>query len=277
MNNPEKLLKEKDFIHEDYKKHPFSIWLWGGFLLFIACLLWGLETWYTNKLEQQVVSSPFLQVTNREMTIFLWQNPSYMRVHVNNKEGYLPGFQFIDKIGLDVQYADEYVVAPPELLFLFHTWHRLISSEFSQRKIPADEFIAFLNYCEEWQPRNWPAAPPEYSDFFYGKPLSQIEDLAKLSEKTLPLIVRQAFQGWKNYFKEGAEINRVKPTFIEMQNFLTSHPHYTRSYWRNIVNIFHPKYLIEMRSNSNLVVPNEEMAPFLKVAFYNYQQGLKGL
>lgn len=66
-----------------------------------------------------------------------------MRVNSKTKSGYLPGFQYIDKLSIEPNMADLYAVAPPELLFLYHTWNRLLSPEFITRPIQLSEFKEF--------------------------------------------------------------------------------------------------------------------------------------
>src|SRR6476620_911156 len=144
-----KELSEKDFIHEEYGRNPFPFWGWIGAVIgFSLIFSWGLST-YTNTLERQITDSPFLQVTNREMSLFLWQNPQHMRVHVKKKNGYLPAFEYAERIGLNPEYADDYVVAPPELLFLYHTWHRLLGDSYIPRYISGKEFSLFLTAVPE--------------------------------------------------------------------------------------------------------------------------------
>lgn len=274
MTTPKPPLSEKDFIHEGYKKDPFPLWLWLFLLTALLSLIWGSSSWYDGKLSLLVNESPFLQVTNREISLFLWQNPEYMRNNSKNKNGYLPGFQYIDKVTLNVVDADQYAVAPPELLFRYHTWHRLVSGEFTERAIPKKEFVEFLTYAEEWHPTYWPNAPKEYIALM-GQlaKMTPEDDLSKLSTNELPLEVRMAFQGWKNYFKEGEAINNVKPTFSQMRKFLASHPHYARNYWQNIVQDTTPNYLKSLNAgveSSDSTVPSDEMSSFLKAAFYNY-------
>ena len=67
-----------------------------------------------------------------------------MRVHAPREGGYLR-VSYENKVSL-VLYgqADEWVVAPPELLFLYHTWRREASGEFSPRPIPREEFMISL-------------------------------------------------------------------------------------------------------------------------------------
>lgn len=277
MIEPQKELSEKDFIQDDKPKKNLPFWVWLSVCVFLLCLLWGGSSWYAEKMNLQYEKSPFLQVTNREFSLFLWQFPERMRASVANKTGYLPGFQFMQKVSLDLTQSENYVIAPPELIFLYHTWNRQISDEFSLRPIPYKEFIEFLDYAEEWQPKNWPAAPAGYKELIEKLPTLITENLATLPESSLPLVVRKAFQGWKNYTKEGDAINAVTPTFKEMISFLETHPKYARNFWRNILFDTHPKYL-ETFTSSKLEfdgdIPKAELASFLKVGFYNYQQSL---
>lgn len=272
-------LEEKDFIHEEYSKNPFPFWLWLFLVTVVTCLIWGGISWYQKTLSWNLQTSPFLQVTNRQISLFLWQFSDFMRANSANKTGYLPGFLYKDKISLDLPFGDEYAVAPPELIFLYHTWDRLISKEaLAPRPIPIKEFREFLNYAEEWKPQYWPAAPEGYVLFSKSLETTKEENLETLPESSLPFEVRLAFQGWKNYFKEGTLINQVKPTYEEMQNFLNNHPHYARNYWRNIVEKDVPEYLKTLTSGKfepHDAISNKELAPFLKVAFFNDQQALK--
>lgn len=251
-------LQEKDFIQESFSKNPFPIWLWIIFLTVITSLILGGALLLNNRMSCKYSVSPFLQVTNREFSLFLWQFPEYMRANASRKTGYLTGFQYGDKIGIIPGEAENWVVAPPELLFLYHTWNRLIGSEMAQRPIPKKEFQEFLNYAEEWKPRNWSKAPQQYIEL-----INHIEDenipqnLGNLPE--LPKTVRQAFQGWKNFFKEGVAINEIKPTYEEMNKFLKDYPHYSRNYWKNLI-------------YSNYLHSESQIPSFLKVAFFNYFQ-----
>lgn len=263
-------LPEKDFFREPPRKNPLGIMIWICIITVILAIAWGTGSIYWNEVNSQTKVSPFLQVTNRQLSIFLWQFSDLMRAHMPNKSNYLPGFQFLEKVSLEVEKADEYAIAPPELLFLYHTWDRLIRTEYPKRKIPPREFEEFLQYAVEWQPKNWPAAPEGYKDFVDSLQFTTISDLQTVSETVFPLMVRQAFQGWKNYFKEGEQINAMKPTIAEVESFLTQFPHYARNYWRNIVEDTTPKYLLSLNGNKKDIVPSDQLAPFLKVALYNY-------
>lgn len=269
---PDRKLQEKDFINESYASNPWPFWLWLVLLALLASLLWGGSSWVMQRLNVAIAESPFLQVTNRQFSLFLWQFPEFMRKHSPIKTGYLPGFQYEEKVTLYPGEAEKYVIAPPETLFLYHTWKRLIADEFVQRPIPLKEFQEFLSSAEEWQPKNWSEAPQQYA-----LTVSKLDDpatpqnLATLPENALPISVRQAFQGWRNYYKEGKAINNVKPTFEEMDRFLQAYPHYARPNWRNILLDQFPDYLNQMPSESKEEMPEEQLAPFLRVAFYNYK------
>lgn len=273
MTVPGPELPEKNFINESYKKDPFPLWLWLVLLTMVIALLWGGMNWYTNKVNLLFSDSPFLQVTNRQISLFLWQNPEFMRINAKEKGNYLPGFKYLDKVTVDVGFADQYAAAPPELLFRYHTWDRLLKKEFVERPIPLKDFRDFLSYVEEWQPRFWPDAPKEYIQLVEQLPTSKVEDLSTLSEKELPMDVRIAFQGWQNYFKEGEAINKVQVSQSELQEFLSSHPHYARNYWQNILKDSVPNYL--KSAGSGETVPDTELSPFLKVALYNYMKAKK--
>lgn len=283
-------LPERDFVREEKGKNPFPLWLWLFLATAFIAIIWGGHTWFGSYLNHKVEMSPFLQVTNREFSLFLWQNPEYMRINAKDKSGYLSGFQYIGKVNIEPELADKYVVAPPETLFLYHTWRRLVSREFSPRPIPQYEFLEFLSQIEEWDPKNWPAAPEGYvqiiSMISSNNLPSEIagthinpDDLQTLPKSSLPIEVRMAFQGWKNYFKEGELINSLKPDFLLLDGFLTAHSGYARHYWRNIVEDKYPRYLLTMSSGDYdrlALVPMQEITPMLKVALFNFSQAKQG-
>lgn len=270
-------LPEEEFISEPtaVTKKP-SLWVWVIAVVFIMLMLWGVRGWYLSQIQEKIAASPFLQVKNRDISVFLWQFPEHFRAHATNKSGYLPAFQYLDRVVVDPELADSYAIAPPQLLFLYHTWKRLLSTYYSSRIITVKEFQEFLNYDEEWKPQFWAEAPEEYVKLVSSLPERQgQEHLDTQTMNTLPLIVRQAFQGWRNYFKEGKEINAFRPTYRQLREFLISDPHYARNYWRNIVMETTPKYLISLLNKSFIneeEVPSQELTAFLKAAFYNYYQ-----
>lgn len=272
MTTPQAPLSEKDFIHEGYKKDPFPAWLWFILLIFFIALLWGGSSWYNDKLDFLLRNNPFLQVTNRQISLFLWQNPEYMRPNVQDKTGYLPAFQ-ADGVTINLADVNQYVSAPPEVLFRYHTWDRLVKSEFTPRPIPIEQFQRFLKEVPEWRPRYWPEATDEYETTVEHLANISFQDLAVLSAEQLPLDVRIAFQGWQNYFFEGDAINALQISKKLMRDFLRGHPDYARNYWINLVKDATPKYLLSVDLGSgDEMLAADEVAPFLRVALYNYVQ-----
>lgn len=268
-NNERFQLSEKDFIHEEYGRNPFPFWSWLLAVVGFSLLFSFALSKYSAVLTEHYADSPFLQVTNRQFSLFLWQNPSFMRVNAKNKNSYLPAFQYVEKIGLNPEYAEEYVQAPPEIIFLYHTWHRLLSNEIPIGKISANEFQVFLSDAEEWQPRYWSQAPSAYIELI--NQLSQFaseENLNRLPAHVLPIDVRQAFTGWKNYFYEKDKINQMPVSGSDLKKFISKYPHYARNFWRNIAG---ESYLQKFTRHSSLeLVPNDEIAPFLRAALYTW-------
>ncbi|CCB87023.1 MULTISPECIES: hypothetical protein [Parachlamydia] len=268
-------LSEKDFIQEEYPKNPRPFWISLGIVLLVSSMLWLISSWYNQEMSLQYQESPFLQVTNRDMSLFLWQFTDHMRANVKEKTSYLPGFLYLEKVGVDPAAAEQYVVAPPELIFLYHVWDLFLRPEFSPRVIPKEEFKRFLREADEWQPVYWTKAPQGYRDLVQHMDRITEEDLNPLSQEQLPQVVRLAFQGWKNYFIEGDAINALEPTYAEIQSFLERHPHYARNYWHNILETSYPNYLNAFEhpiAHLDALVPKSELAPFLRVAFYNDQK-----
>lgn len=285
-SSPEQQLSEKDFIYDaPGTSFAFPFWVWLFLFTLLVSLFWGGRGWYEGVFKREVESRPFLEVTNRDLSLLLWQFPGYLRSNVKNKTGYLTGFQYGDKETLNVQEADAFAVAPPTLLFLYHTWKRLIGNQFAARPIPKEEFVEFLDAVSEWQPKNWKAAPAEYVQFVDLLASYSEQDLQAASTAQLPNVIRQAFQGWKNYFKEGTAINLLQPTYAELDNFIKHHPIYARNYWRNIqetdsIEVAGPVYLSSYtlgKYNPEDIVPKEQLPPFLKVAIFNAIQAEKGL
>lgn len=270
-------LDEKDMIQNNFKDNS------GTWLVYIALgaaaasLLWGGGSWLMQKREIAQEAAPFLKVTNRNFSLFLWQFPEYMRANVSTKSGYLPGFQYLDKVAIEDGQAEAFVSAPPKVLFLYHTWDRLIRKEFPKRPIAANDLREFLEYAPEWSPKQWREAPKEYQELIATL---DSKGSAVVDSGSIPLDVQQAYIGWKNYFLEGDLIKQVKPTYGEMAEFLAKYPHFARNYWRNIVMSGRPDYLkgmIKENYDPKALIPEGELAAFLKVAFFNDQQAKKGL
>lgn len=280
----DQLLSEKDFIQNGWSWSSFPFWLWFILAIFALALLWGSWGGYERFVQKEKSHEPFLEVTNRQFSVFLWQFPAYLRSNVRNKNGYLPGF-LPDRESLNLSTTEAFVSAPPDLIFLYQTWQRLLSSDFIPRPIGPDEFTEFLGSIQEWQPAYWSQAPEEYAQLINTQSYLTVNNLQTLSEATLPLIVRQAFQGWKNYFKEGVQINEMSPTIAEIQAFLQKHPGYARHNWRNIDQIVGQQvaglnylaFLLQEIVNPEEKVPSNQLSPFLKVALFNAQQAQQDL
>ncbi|WP_068469733.1 hypothetical protein [Candidatus Protochlamydia phocaeensis] len=276
-------LSEKDFIQESPSPAAgFPIWLWIFLATAVIAIIWGMTGWYQGVVQKEKKVEPFLDVSNRDFSVFLWQFPSFLRSNVSNKTGYLPGF-LSTKETLNLSSTEDLVSAPPDLLFLYHTWKRLLVPNFIPRSIAPGEFEEFLQQVEEWQPKNWKKAPEAYVQLIQKEEYKNLKDLQTLPDSTLPLIVRQAFQGWKNYYKEGSLINEISPTISQILSFLKKYPNYRRNYWRNIEKIANQdvagldylSILLTKSSNLDEKVPVDQVAPFLKVALFNAEQAEK--
>lgn len=251
-------LDEKDFIQEEYGKDPTPFWIWSFIVLLITALVWGIMLWYNHTMSQGAEQNRFLQVTNREFSLFLWQNPHHMRVHAKNKGGYLPGFHYLEKVGMDVSALQDYVSAPSEILFLYHAWERLLGDVVFKRPIPTDQFAEFLNHAEEWQPKYWTAAPRGYAELVESDYAGDLQD-------RLPVEVKQAFIGWCNFFKEGEQINQKEWTYADLERVLALYPGYRRNLWCHL----EPNYLKSYPGQMEELIPANEITPFLRVALYN--------
>ncbi len=198
-----------------------------------------------------------------------------MRANVTFKIGYLPHFHSKDEVHLLAEYAEEYVLASSELIFDYHVWNRLLArSSLAPRPILGEEFSQFLAENKEWLPEFWKKAPKSYRNLVLKLDMLSNEDLQSLPLQVLPFEVRLAFQGWKNYFKEWEAIEKVQPTQAQMASFLTKHPNYGRSYWRNILMDKRPNYLISFKQGAEEVtsglLKEDELSEFLKIGYYNF-------
>lgn len=288
-NNQQNEIPDNNLFHEPNNRFKgLFLFLVSFFMVFII-IMFTSKMGYQNVTEKEYEAKPFLDVTNRDMSVFLWQFPEFMRSNVKRKGGYLPAFEYIDTELVNPYAADQIVIAPPELLFLFHTWSRLLSDKLILRPIIASEFLEFLEKDKQWQPQFWKGAPKDYGKFVESLPIRLGDDLQAESVAVFPHNVRQAFGGWKNYFKEGALINVLQPTYKQVEVFLVGHPHYARNFWRNIsqvegISVAGLRYLESLQVNDmvnldkeNEPVPISEISTFLRVALYNFFQaeGLK--
>jgi hypothetical protein len=269
-------LSEKDFIQNGWSFFSLPFWLWIFLIAALTGVILGTVGWYHGFLQKEKRVDPFLEVTNREFSVFLWQFPSFLRNNTPKKSGYLSGF-LPNSENFNPETGEEFVSAPPDLIFLYHTWSRLLAPDFIARPINPSEFNEFLSQLTEWQPVNWKKAPPEYIQLIESKSYSKMENLQILPDSSFPLIVRRAFQGWKNYYKEGEKINDLQPTYARVKAFLERHPSYARPFWRNIAEVNGQKvaglnYLSGFQNPSNppdSTIPKDQIASFLKVALFN--------
>lgn len=262
------------------KKSPFLFFVWVAFFLTFVLIVWGYSGSMLQFVKKASEDKPFLQVTNRQLSVFLWQFPNLLRQNVKSRTDYLPGFDLENRVGVKAGYADQRAIAPPEVLFLYHTWDRLIKEEYTQRIIAKQDFFEFLVQSPEWLPEKWKDAPPEYGAMVKALDISPQQDLSQLSKQALPVEVRLAFQGWKNFFEEGDLINIFTITYKDLKKFIASHPHYARNYWINIVKKDYPDYLKSLTLGTfkeEDKVPPTEIPAFLKVAVFNMIQAEKKL
>lgn len=187
---------------------------------------------FLEKREQELKQAPFFAVTNREFSLFLWQFPSYMRKSVKRKTGYLTGFKEAEE-NFEIEMASQNVVAPPELLLLYHVWKRLLSESQLPSEIKKEEFLEFLSVLPEWHPERYKLVAGSYSELLRSPLFFSTDNLVDLPVGMLPLDVQRAFLGWKLYYKMGKEINNISPSKEEIERFLQKRPAYQYSLWKN--------------------------------------------
>lgn len=229
--------------------------LWCVAFVVLSLMLCLTVTRYYQTIQTLIERSPFLKVTNRDLSVFLWHFSEYMPQHVKNKNGYLPGFEYTNRIGIILGEADKFCQAPPEVLFLYHTWDRLLAKESIERPISISEFLMFLEMHPEWKYENWSNAPEYYAGSLRDLQLSTSDTFVQ----DVPRIVKQAFQGWKNYCLEGDRINCMEYSAVDIQNFIERHPGYSLNLWGNIIS----EFPISITKLSPL------LPSFIKVALYN--------
>lgn len=261
----DKELEEKNFIQEP--RGSGFIWIFLGLFLIIMFLIWGVSFWQRRIENDQLAHSPFYQVTNREFSLFLWQNPRYMRSLVALPENYLGDFHTKDEIHVIPEFADRYVSAPPHVLYHYHVWRRLLEGDsLSALSIGPDSFAVFLSENKEWLPHYWKAAPEGYVELVRGLDNNRMDNLQTLSKNVFPVVVRLAYQGWYNFTREWKEIEKIEPSKMLVKEFLIFHPHYERHFWRNL----YPDYLSHLNNQEGL--GKRDFTDFLKVALYNFQR-----
>lgn len=267
-------LDEKDFIHEERGPNPFPVWLVIAAVAAIFFIVWSISNNFFQKMESTIQETPFLQVTNRQFSLFLWQNPEYMRNVRTTKTAYLPGFNSSGPAGPKLDTVEDYVNAPPDVIFRYHSWKKLLGNYVIPRQITPEEFREFLAKEPEWEPSVWAQGGVEYQNFVANLDRLNVLDLQSLREGVLPKDVRIAFLGWKNYYKEGAAINQMRPTAQEVKMFLEKYPNYSPNLWREL----EPKYLESLMSPEAFheqPIPSHELTSFLRAALFNDEMAQK--
>jgi len=273
-------LPDKDLTKSPKKKDPLIFAIFVAVFAVIVLLFWSGGYWLQTAVPSLVSSSPFYKVTNRQISTFIWQFPSLRRQYQSGTAGYLPGFDYTTRTGIAQGQADVQVQAPQKLLYSYHAWSRLVKSEQPKRFIPMLEFYEFLDFNPEWDPVNWKEAPDAYRQLVRRLQFRSInEDEWARQINNIPKDVQVTFMGWKNATLEASFINEQKITVGQMSAFLEKYPHYARNYWKNLVAKEFPLYLLsvwEEKEAAAVLLP-EEVTGFLKQAFWNEQQALKGL
>ncbi len=259
-------IDDDELIQESYSTNPRPFWVWTGILLCLFAALFGLQ-WSVNAyLNYKQGKNPFTRVTNREFSVFLWENSGYMRIHQKGRTGYLPAFQLFNQPMMEPELAEKLVQAPPEVLYHYHTWNRLLGKTYIPRKIPPGTFLQFLESVQEWRPLYWAQAPEAYVQLLKDPNLLfEYPDLSVLSMEQLPLPVRKAFVGWVNFMEEGEAINRVILNTVRIREFLDSFPHYNRPFWKNLAGA---DYLLDLESEE--LLPPDQAPAFFRQAFFNF-------
>jgi len=263
-------LQEKNFIQDRLKRNSKPAWVFFWLLLALFGLSWGFSEWRRGRIAERQENNPFLQVTNRQLSLFLWSHPEFMRANAKIKANYLPGFKEEDKIRVIPAFAEEYAEVPPEVLFRYHIWNEYLASDVPERRVPVSEFKQFLSYCEEWDPVYWKDAPDEYRALVASLGKNNSSTIAR---GALPREVLQAFVGWKNFYLEGDQINALRPTYAEVKSYLSTHPSLGRNYLQNILQDTVPNYLASLSKENHRpdeLVPSSELSSVFKVPYYNY-------
>jgi hypothetical protein len=254
--------------------------VWASILTFVALALIVYGVIYSLQHLKEGKSPPqFAQVTNRQYSLFLWQNPQYMTYDLPPSSEYVTGYWDSRKLFADPVVADALVDSSAEMLYLYHTWATLLKSYLPGRPIPAARFMDFLMTCQEWQPRFWPQAPLGYGELVESiAQMNPTENLEELSMDEFSLDLRLAFQGYENYFFEAVQINALKPTYADIAELLQKYPYYARKYWFEALEKEYPNYLLTYTKGAYdpaESVPEDELTPFLRVALFNEKMALE--
>jgi hypothetical protein len=267
-NKPE--LMEKDFISEKgLKKSSKPTFQYLLLVIAVIALTW----WWVSFKQNWIASNnqEFGKVTNREFSLFLWQNPEYTRRLAYEKDHHLTQFSKDGGVHIVKNHAEDIVEAPPSLVYNYYYWKKFAGDIDFSREIERDFFYSFLESCPEWLPENWNNAPKSYSKI--SESLLQLSSKEfKELQQTLPDNLRQAFFGWLNYYHEGNLINAVAPSYEEVQSFLKEHPNLKRNIWKNLLLEQAPNYLqsaLDSSIDKEKLYPQGEMTSLFKLLYFN--------
>lgn len=270
----EDTLEERKFVQEKYSKDPSYFWIWMAIAAAILTLAWGLQSWYVKN-ESKNEESPFAAVTQRQFSLFTAQFPEFGSS--SNKTA-LFSSSLYGKDKINPSKLEERIEASAELLFLYHTWNRLIAAQQPIRAISSSQFLEFLQSQPQWQPSLWKEAPQNY--VLLVNSLMGKKEVANsfLKREELPLMAVLAFQNWLNFGVEQQEIKEMHISDAQEALFLKAYPQYSRSYWQNILKKRFPKYLLNIEKKAaasaapaGLETPSQEKLPiFFQTALFNF-------
>lgn len=246
-----------------------------GIFLCVLLVIWALDKWEDEIHYNKVQDDHFFQVTNRDLSIFFFQNPGILEY-----TGKVPYFNSAEvPIILAPHFADVDADAPVSLLYRYQVWKRLLYGKLAKEPIYVFRFVEFLNENCMWLPSNWAAAPHEYVTLISSMEQNSETDLSKLSYKELPYEVRVAFQGWRSYTLDWDDIRSIDPTGIELEKFLVEHKEYLRPLWINFERESTPHYLKSFSPAGKFIgkdphqkISEDELTAFLKMGLFNSQQ-----
>src|ERR1700733_7357205 len=95
--------------------------VWASILAFVALALIIYGVIYSLQHLKQGQNPPqFAQVTNRQYSLFLWQNPQYMSFHLPRRLHQVPGYLDRRNLFADPTVADAFFDISAEMLYVDH-------------------------------------------------------------------------------------------------------------------------------------------------------------
>lgn len=254
--------KEPQQQQEGSPKDPNFLWIWLAVAAAAVTLLWGLSAWWGKSSSSSAAEKNGPQrevVTNRQFALFLGQFPEF--TPKGNPQRIL-----------EASHAQESVSASDEQLFYYHTWQRQIGQDEPLRPIPATLLRQFLLAFPQWKQVNDSSS---YTQYLKQLLENQDSTTAIVDKAIIPFELQLAVQNWRNKTQEAEQIASAQYTHEQVAKFLQRYPHFARNYWQNVLKAQYPHYLLSFSPeapkapNSN-VVAEEELAPFLRQALYNF-------